>query len=95
MKHGELRCYQFKDEFVRGGVIIQMNSELFIVPVRCIKPRNPIMHIPLTIKDGIVKNINACVFCEDIEKFDKSKDNNIFFSNLTSETLEKIMDVVK
>lgn len=93
MKHGELRNYNFECGF-RPGVVIKKDEELFIVPVRCIKSRNSLIHIPLTINDGLIRNNEGYALCEDIEKFDKSKDDNIFFNNVTNETLEKIMQVI-
>lgn len=93
MKHGELRNYNF-DFGARPGVIIQKDDELFIVPVRHIKPQNLLTNIPLTTDDGIVKNNFGYAICEQIEKFNKNKDDNIFFNNVTNETLEKIIEVL-
>ncbi|MDD2627023.1 MAG: hypothetical protein PHI87_05705, partial [Candidatus Methanomethylophilus sp.] len=66
----------------------------FIVPVRHINPRNPLTNIPLTVNDGAVKDNFCYAICEQIEKVDESKDENIFFNNVTNNTLEKIMEMI-
>jgi hypothetical protein len=94
MKHGELHCYRFEDKVIRPGVVIVDESGLYIVPVHAVAKKGvcPTTNIPLTFDDGVFREADA--ICEQVQE--ANEDRSIYLvSNLTSNTLEKIIDAIK